>query len=72
MALVLTRREGESIQIGDEIVVTVAWIRGNRVRLTTEAPKALRISRLGGENCDAALLEKQPEEAGPEVRKAQR
>lgn len=43
--LVLTRKESEAIYIGDNIVVTVIRIQGNRVRFGIEAPKEIRIVR---------------------------
>lgn len=43
--LVLTRKESESICIGDNIVVTVSRIQGNRVRFSIEAPREIRIVR---------------------------
>ena len=43
--LVLSRREKESIVIGDRITVTVVEIRGNQVRLAIEAPKEIRVLR---------------------------
>ncbi len=43
--LVLSRRVGERIQIGDNIVVTVTTVDGNRVRLGIEAPKHVHIMR---------------------------
>jgi carbon storage regulator len=43
--LVLTRKELESICIGDEIVVTVAEVRGGRVKLAIDAPRHVRIDR---------------------------
>ena len=43
--LVLTRRQGEAIRVGSNIVVTVARIRGNKVRLGIEAPDSVRIDR---------------------------
>ena len=54
--LVLTRREGERIALGDEIVVTVVSIQGNKVRLGISAPDDIVIRR--GElilNVDAAM-----------------
>lgn len=51
--LVLSRRENESIAIGDGINVTVVEIRGNRVRLAIEAPKEVRVLRT--ELVDAAV-----------------
>ncbi len=43
--LVLSRKPGESIQIGHEITVTVLKVQGNRVRLGFEAPQGTRIMR---------------------------
>jgi carbon storage regulator len=43
--LVLTRKSGEAINVGDEITVTVLEIRGNQVRLGIQAPLAVVIQR---------------------------
>ena len=43
--LVLSRKEGEKLVIGDNIVVTVNRINGNRVALGIEAPRDVRIVR---------------------------
>lgn len=44
--LVLTRKNGESVTIGDDIIITVKNIRGSsRVQLAISAPPGLRISR---------------------------
>jgi len=43
--LVLARRAGEKLLIGDEIEVLVVRIDGNRVRLAVEAPKDVKIQR---------------------------
>jgi carbon storage regulator len=43
--LVLTRKKGESIIIRDDIVVMVVEIRGDKVRLGIEAPKAVPVHR---------------------------
>ena len=43
--LVLTRRLGEEIRVGDDIRIKVASIRGSRVRIAIEAPKGLSIQR---------------------------
>jgi carbon storage regulator len=43
--LVLTRKVGERIQIGDQVVVTVVRINGPAVRLGVEAPAELAIVR---------------------------
>ncbi|MBI4849271.1 MAG: carbon storage regulator CsrA [Nitrospirae bacterium] len=43
--LVLTRKSGESINIGDDITLTIVEIKGNSVRLGINAPAKLRIYR---------------------------
>lgn len=43
--LILTRRNGETLKIGDDISVTVLGIKGNQVRLGVEAPKDVDVHR---------------------------
>jgi carbon storage regulator len=43
--LVLTRKLGEAIQIGDDVSVEVLEVRGNRVRLGITAPNAVSVNR---------------------------
>ncbi len=43
--LVLTRRIGESIVIGDNIKMTILNVKGNQVRIGIEAPKDISIHR---------------------------
>ncbi len=43
--LVLTRKLGEKIHIGDGITLTVLELRGNRVRLGIDAPSDVRVLR---------------------------
>ncbi len=44
--LVLTRRVGETLMVGDDITVTVLGIKGNQVRIGVNAPKeGSRVSR---------------------------
>jgi carbon storage regulator len=43
--LVLTRRPGESVMVGDDIVITVLDVRGDVVRLGIKAPRAVQVHR---------------------------
>jgi carbon storage regulator len=43
--LILTRKVGESIQIGDEVTVTVLGVKGNQVRVGVDAPKDVAVFR---------------------------
>ncbi len=43
--LILTRRVGETIVIGDNIIVTVLGIKGNQVRIGINAPKDVTVHR---------------------------
>ena len=43
--LILTRRVGETIMLGDDITVTVLGLRGNQVRLGINAPKDVEVHR---------------------------
>jgi len=43
--LILTRRVGESLIIGDDVTVTVLGVRGNQVRIGVNAPKDLSVHR---------------------------
>ena len=43
--LILTRRTGETVMIGDDITVTVLGVKGNQVRLGIGAPKAVTVHR---------------------------
>lgn len=58
--LILTRKEGETIRIGDDVVVTVVAVRGNKVRLGIDAPKDVPIVR---PEADERRLEQWPEYA---------
>ena len=43
--LILTRRVGETVVIGDEVQVTVLGVKGNQVRLGVTAPKDVAVHR---------------------------
>ena len=43
--LILTRRVGETVVIGDEVTVTVLGIKGNQVRIGVKAPKNVTVHR---------------------------
>lgn len=43
--LVLSRKNGESIRVGNDIEITVCQVSGNRVRLAISAPKDVSIRR---------------------------
>jgi carbon storage regulator len=43
--LILTRKVGEEIRIGADIVIVVRLIKGDRVRVGIEAPKSIRLLR---------------------------
>ena len=43
--LILTRRVGETLMIGDEVSVTVLGVKGNQVRLGVNAPKDIAVHR---------------------------
>lgn len=60
--LVLTRRVGESIDIGSDIAITVCQIHENRVRLGISAPKSTRILRreLVIADAEKAISSKEP------------
>lgn len=43
--LILTRRVGETLMIGDDVTVTVLGVKGNQVRIGINAPKDLAVHR---------------------------
>lgn len=43
--LILTRRVGETLMVGDEVTVTVLGVKGNQVRLGVNAPKSVAVHR---------------------------
>lgn len=53
--LALTRKIGERIVIGDNIILTIVDIKGDNIRLSIDAPKEVKIYR--GEIYDAIVAE---------------
>ena len=43
--LILTRRVGESLMIGDDVTITVLGVKGNQVRIGVDAPKEVAVHR---------------------------
>lgn len=43
--LILTRRVGETVMIGNEVTVTVLGVKGNQVRIGINAPKHVAVHR---------------------------
>lgn len=43
--LILTRRIGETLIIGDDVIVTVLGVKGNQVRIGVKAPKDVSVHR---------------------------
>ena len=51
--LVLTQREGEILEVGDNVKIYIKRIKGNWVRLCIDAPRDVKLKRLSAE--EAAL-----------------
>ena len=43
--LILTRRVGETVMIGDDIAITILGVKGNQVRVGVNAPKEVSVHR---------------------------
>lgn len=43
--LILTRRIGEALMIGDDVTVTILGVKGNQVRIGVNAPKEVAVNR---------------------------
>ena len=59
--LILTRRVGESLMIGDDVTITVLGVKGNQVRIGVKAPKEVAVHREEILNrIEAVSAEKEP------------
>ena len=57
--LILTRRVGEAMKLGEDITVTGLGVRGNQVRIGIDAPKSVAIQR--EEIYSTAVTDRTPE-----------
>lgn len=68
--LILTRRTGETLMVGNEVTVTVLGVKGNQVRLGVNAPRSVPVHReeiyrrIQQENAAAERLNKPEEGTG--------
>ena len=54
MALALSRKRGEAIKIGENIIITVGETRGSHTVILIDAPKEIPVARIEGEREDAS------------------
>ncbi len=65
--LILTRRAGETVMIGDDVTITVLGVKGNQVRIGINAPKDVAVhreeiyERIQNEQSGAAAADKKSE-----------
>jgi carbon storage regulator len=64
--LILTRRVGETVMIGDEVTITILGVKGNLVRVGINAPKTTGVHR--EEIYERIQREKAGESDGPPVK----
>lgn len=63
--LILTRRVGEAVVIGEEVTVTVLGVKGNQVRIGVNAPKSVSVHR--DEIFERIKNERESERESPEM-----
>jgi carbon storage regulator len=62
--LILTRRVGETVMIGDDVTITVLGVKGNQVRVGINAPKSVAVHR--EEIYERIKREQQPDHGEPQ------
>ena len=66
LMLVLTRKVGEKIFIGDDVYITVVDVKGDSVRIAVEAPREVKVYR--GEIYDAIIAENKAAAMGADMK----
>ncbi len=65
--LVLTQREGEVLQVGEDVRIHIKRIRGNWVRLCIDAPREVSLERIAAPGVEEAPEPARPGSAMPDV-----